>query len=150
MELSLNVIFVRQKPNKMKNLFLIAFLMIFLLISCQNKKAKTENNESQATQSENNKTQIELGKKLYAENMCNTCHLKDQQNIGPSTTKIVEMYRDKDKSIVAFLQGKSEPFVDTDKGQIAVMQTNVEAFVNKLSSEELDAIEVYMKHVADN
>ncbi len=134
----------------MKNLLLIAVMIIFALVSCQDKKAKSENNELQSIQSENHQLQIELGEKLYTENICNACHLNDRSDLGPSTKQIVEKYKEQEKSIVSFLQGKVEPFVDTDEDQVAIMQMNLDTFVAKLSLSELEAIEAYMINAVAN
>lgn len=134
----------------MRNLIPIAVLMIFALVSCQNKKSKSENNELNTTQSKNIQAQIELGEKLYSENICNACHLDKHSDLGPSTKSIVDKYNADGKSITEFLQGKSEPIVDTNKVQIAIMKMNIDTFVKELSSEEIKAIETYMQHSAKN
>ncbi len=120
------------------------------MISCQDKKSKPENNELKAAESEILQAQIELGEKLFSENICNTCHFNNHSDIGPSIKNIVEMYKEQDKSIVAYLQGKSEPIVDTDDSQVAIMHLNIDAFINVLSLEELEAMDAYMKHTAEN
>lgn len=132
---------------KMKKLALLVFVLLFTMVNCQNKKEKSTNSDYKSTASQP-QSKIEVGRKLFAKNTCNTCHFKDEENIGPSIKKIVKIYDGQEKSIVHFLQGKSEPIVDTDEAQVAVMQANIDGFVKKLSLEELEAIVAYMEDVA--
>lgn len=126
----------------MKQSFVVLLLLFTALGSCQNKPAKNENDNPPIGQSK-----IEQGKKLFAKNTCNTCHFKDEENIGPSIQKIVKIYSEQGQDIIHFLKGKSDPIVDTDEAQVAVMQANIDGFVKKLSDEELEAIVAYMEDV---
>ena len=134
----------------MKNLLPIAVMIIVTLVSCQNKKTKPENNEFNAAQDKNLSIQIELGEKLFNENICDACHFKQPSEVGPTIKTIVETYNEQEKSIADFLQGKVEPIVDTDEDQIAIMQMNIDTFVSKLSHLELEAIEVYMENATED
>lgn len=134
----------------MKNLLIIAVMIIFSLVSCQDKKSKSINNELNGAQNGNLKIQIELGERLFTENICDACHFKQPSEVAPTIKNIVDIYNEQGKSIALFLHGKLEPFVDTNENQIAIMKMNLDTFVSKLSPEEMEAIEVYMKYAAES
>lgn len=90
---------------------------------------------------------IELGKKLFAEKTCTTCHQPDAKVIGPSIKDINKVYADKKGNMVKFLKGEAEAIVDTDPGQVAIMKANLDGFVKDLSGDELAALAAYMRSV---
>jgi len=89
--------------------------------------------------------QIALGKKLFVEKTCTTCHAIDTKIIGPSIKDMMKIYDEKDGNIVKFLKGNSAAIVDTDPGQVAIMKANLDGFVKDMSPEELQAIAAYMR-----
>ncbi|MBG7628797.1 MAG: c-type cytochrome [Bacteroidetes bacterium] len=136
-----------------KSVFVLGLVALFLT-SCGEKK-KEEVKEVAAPKVEAvEKTaegevvgDIELGKKLFGEKTCTTCHQADAKVIGPSIKDINKVYSDQNGNIVAFLKGKSSAIVDTDPGQVAIMKANLDGFVKDLTAEELAAIAAYMKSV---
>ena len=90
---------------------------------------------------------VELGKKLFAEKTCVACHQAEVKVIGPSIIDINKIYTEKGASIVQFLKGASEAIVDTDPGQVAIMKMNLDSFVKDLSDDELNAIAAYMASI---
>ncbi|AMC10339.1 hypothetical protein Lupro_03315 [Lutibacter profundi] len=92
-------------------------------------------------------SKVELGKKLFSEKTCATCHNPTMKVIGPSIKEINKIYSEKNGDIVKFLKEESKPIVDTDPGQVAIMKANLDGFVKNLSEEELAAIAAYMKSV---
>ncbi len=90
---------------------------------------------------------IAMGKKLFKDKTCFTCHMPNEKGIGPSITDINKIYLDKNADIVQFLKGNLEPIVDTDPGQVAVMKANLDGFVKDLKEEELQALKAYMLSV---
>jgi len=95
----------------------------------------------------NNADLVALGKKLFKDKTCFTCHLADTKAIGPSIKEINKIYSDKGADIVTFLKSEMEPIVDTDPGQVAVMKANLDGFVSDLKDEELMALKAYMLSV---
>jgi cytochrome c len=90
---------------------------------------------------------IELGKKLFTEKTCTTCHQPDAKVIGPSIKDINKVYADQNADIVAFLKGSTPAIVDTDPGQVAIMKANLDGFVKDLTPLELASIAAYMASV---
>lgn len=139
----------------MKKSVLVLGLVALFLTSCGEKKkeeVKTEVAPKVETVKEEVKTEvvvdnIELGKKLFAEKTCTTCHQADAKVIGPSIKDITKIYAEQNADIVKFLKGTAEAIVDTDPGQVAIMKANLDGFVKDLSGEELAAIAAYMKSV---
>ena len=142
----------------MKNLvfpLLIGLLIAFT--SCGDKKADKESqkitiqsgskekNESKASNTEADL--IAQGKKLFKDKTCFTCHMPKETGIGPSIVDINKIYKEQNADIVAFLKGEIKPIVDTDAGQVAVMQANIDGFVKDLTDNELDALKAYMLSV---
>ena len=86
--------------------------------------------------------QLARGKELF-ENAgnCFACHKPDQKIIGPSLQEISKIYKEKNASIVSFLQEKSDPIVDPS--QYSVMKTNF-AITKKMPEEDLQALEKYI------
>ncbi len=117
----------------MKN-FLIAF-SFFTLLSCQNKE------EKKATSIDETATKISGQELFEGEGNCIACHKTDQKIIGPSLEEIAKIYKEKNASIVLFLQEKSDPIIDPS--QYDVMKTNF-AITKSMSEEELKAIEEYI------
>jgi len=60
---------------------------------------------------------------------------------------IMYVYKENNADIVAFLNGKSKPIVDTTASQVAIMQANIDGFLQDITDIELDAIATYMLHV---
>lgn len=90
---------------------------------------------------------LELGKKLFTEKTCATCHQPDAKVIGPSIKDINKIYTEQNADLVTFLKGGSVAIVDTDPGQVAIMKANLDGFVKDLSALELASIAVYMKSI---
>ncbi len=90
---------------------------------------------------------VALGKKLFTEKTCATCHQPDVKVIGPSIKDINKIYTEKNGNIVKFLKEESEAIVDTDPGQVAIMKANLDGFVKDLKGEELAALAAYIRSV---
>lgn len=143
----------------------IAFLTLLgILISftgCGDKKADKEpqkitiqsgsdvKKEKPAKASSNgeNADLIAKGKKLFKEKTCFTCHMPNEKGIGPSISEMNKIYSANNADIVAFLKGELKPIVDTDPGQVAVMQANIDGFVKDLTDDQLQALKAYMLSV---
>ncbi|SNR33418.1 cytochrome c [Lutibacter agarilyticus] len=136
----------------MKKSVLVLGLIVLFLTSCGEKK-KEEVKTEEAPKVETVKEapvvvdNLELGKKLFAEKTCTTCHQADAKVIGPSIKDINKVYADQNADIVKFLKGEAEAIVDTDPGQVAIMKANLDGFVKDLSGDELAAIAAYMRSV---
>lgn len=91
-------------------------------------------------------TSIEKGKKLFNSKTCNACHQEKVKVVGPSIKDIAAKYKAKKGDIVAFLQGKAKPIVDTDPGQVAVMNASL-AITKPMKKEDLDAISKYIMSI---
>lgn len=90
---------------------------------------------------------IALGKQLFTDKTCTTCHQPDAKVIGPSIKDIVKVYDEQNGNLVKFLKGESPAIVDTDPGQVAIMKANLDGFVKDLSGDELAALAAYMRSV---
>jgi cytochrome c len=90
---------------------------------------------------------VALGKKLFTEKTCATCHQPGVKVIGPAIKDINKIYTEKNGNIVNFLTEKSKPIVDTDPGQVAIMKANLDGFVKDLSGDELAALAAYIRSV---
>ncbi len=138
----------------MKKSLLVLGLAVVFLTSCGEKKKEevkaVETPEVEVVQ-ETPVAEIvgdlELGKKLFTEKTCTTCHQPDAKVIGPSIKDINKIYAEKNADIVTFLTGGSPAIVDTDPGQVAIMKANIDGFVKDLTAEELASIAVYMKSI---
>ena len=138
----------------MKKSVLVLGLAALFLTSCGDKK-KEEVKKEVETKVEAVKEDgkevvgdnLELGKKLFAEKTCTTCHQPDAKVIGPSIKDINKVYAEQNGNIVKFLKGDAAAIVDTDPGQVAIMKANLDGFVKDLSGEELAALAAYMRSV---
>ncbi len=129
--------------------FFLFFTFFLVLYSCNSDK-KSKNNTDQAVPERaalSKDSQIFLGNRLFSEKTCITCHDVNTKKIGPSVKEIMRVYKVKNGDIVAFLQGKANPIVDTTASQVAIMQANIDGFLKNISDEELTTIATYMLHV---
>ena len=129
---------------------LFLFLIVILVLnSCnRDKKTKIVNEKGVPARAElSQDSKIFLGNRLFSEKTCITCHAVNTKKIGPSVVDIMHVYKENNASIVAFLKGNSKPIVDTTASQVAIMQTNIDGFLKKITDEELNAISTYMLHV---
>ena len=142
----------------MKNLvFLLLIGLLISFTSCGDKKAEKESQKitiqsgskekKEAPASNSEADLIAQGKKLFKDKTCFTCHMPKETGIGPSIVDINKIYKEQNADIVAFLKGDLKPIVDTDPGQVAVMQANIDGFVKDLTDIELDALKAYMLSV---
>lgn len=136
----------------MKKSVIVLGLVALFLTSCGEKKKEEVKDATAPKVEAAEKTaevvgDLELGKKLFTEKTCTTCHQPDAKVIGPSIKDINKVYNDQNANIVAFLKGDSKAIVDTDPGQVAIMKANLDGFVKDLSAEELAAIAAYMKSI---
>lgn len=90
---------------------------------------------------------IAKGQKLFKDKTCFTCHQPDTKVIGPAIKDINKIYHEKNASIFKFLKSESEPIVDTEPGQVAIMKANLDGFVKDLTDDEIKALEAYMLSV---
>jgi len=136
----------------MKKSVLVLGLVTLFLTSCGDKK-KEEVKKEEAPKVEAVEVvevavdNIELGKKLFTDKTCTTCHQADAKVIGPSIKDINKVYADQNANIVKFLKGDAPAIVDTDPGQVAIMKANLDGFVKDLSGDELAAIAAYMRSI---
>ncbi len=144
----------------MKKIIVSLTTVALLLTSCGNDKkeakpAKQKENAveqaapvaNEAAKSDGGDTeQIALGEKLFSEKTCVSCHQLDAKVIGPSIKEIVKIYDEKGANIFDFLKGDSKAIVDTDPGQVAIMQANLDGFVKDLSDDELHALVAYFEN----
>lgn len=138
----------------MKKSVLVLGLAALFFSSCGDKKKEEVKKEVETTvETVKEETEVvvtdnlELGKKLFSEKTCVTCHNPDMKVIGPSIKDINKIYAEQNGNIVKFLKGEADAIVDTDPGQVAIMKANLDGFVKDLSDDELAAIAAYMKSV---
>ena len=141
------------KQKKMKKSVLVLGLVAAIFTSCGDKKkeevkkeveTKVEAVQEKVADAGDN---ITLGKQLFADKTCTTCHQPDAKVIGPSIKEIVKVYTEKSGNLVKFLKGESAAIVDTDPGQVAIMKANLDGFVKDLTGDELAALAAYMRSV---
>ncbi|VAV82825.1 hypothetical protein MNBD_BACTEROID02-825, partial [hydrothermal vent metagenome] len=84
------------------------------------------------------------GEKLFNEKTCVSCHNLDAKIVGPSIKNIASVYKEKNGDLMQFFKGKSNPIVETDPGQIAIMKANLDGFIKDLSDDQLKALENYI------
>ncbi|MGV8946996.1 MAG: c-type cytochrome [Lutibacter sp.] len=134
----------------MKKSVLLLGLTAMFFVSCGETKKEEVKKEVETTAEpaadgvKSSSDYMALGEKLFKDKTCFTCHHPDEKVIGPSIKDINKIYTEKGGNIVAFLKGESPAIVDTDPGQVAIMQANIDGFVKNLTSEELAALAVYM------
>jgi len=138
----------------MKKSVLVLGLVALFLTSCGEKKKEEVKKEVETTVEEVKEEAVtavsdnlELGKKLFAEKTCATCHNPDMKVIGPSIKDMNKVYAEQNGDMVKFLKGESPAIVDTDPGQVAIMKANLDGFVKDMSDDELAAIVAYMVSV---
>ncbi|WP_299526951.1 c-type cytochrome [uncultured Lutibacter sp.] len=140
-----------------KSVFVLALAALFF-VSCGEKKKEEVKKEVETTvetvedevkdaATEVVADNLELGKKLFTEKTCATCHNPDMKIIGPSIKDINKVYAEQNGNMVKFLKGESPAIVDTDPGQVAIMKANLDGFVKDMSGDELAAIAAYMRSV---
>ena len=131
---------------------LIVFAL--LLVSCGKEKKEEVKKEVETTVNKVEKAakevtqvgdQVAMGKQLFTEKTCVSCHQLDKKLVGPSVKEIVKIYDEKKGNIVQFLKGNSPAIVDTDPGQVAIMKANLDGFVHDLSGDQLRALAAYMR-----
>ena len=82
------------------------------------------------------------GQELFeGKGTCTACHKADTKVIGPAIKDIAKIYKEKEASIVAFINEEGEPIVDPS--QYETMKTNF-AITKAMTAEERKALEVYM------
>ena len=136
----------------MKKIILLFAFIALLVSSCGNDKKKEVQKEIETTVEKPAKAKegggdaLALGEKLFNEKTCATCHQLDTKVIGPSVKDIASIYKEKNGNMVNFLKGTDGAIVDTDPGQVAIMQANLDGFVKDLSDVELEALVTYMQN----
>jgi len=137
----------------MKKMLSVFVMFSLLIISCGETKKEDVKKEVEAPKEVAEEAPaagddlIVMGEKLFTDKTCVSCHQADAKIVGPSIKDIVKVYDQYDASLVAFLKGEKEAIVETDAGQVAIMQANLDGFVKDLKDEELQALAAYMKSV---
>jgi cytochrome c len=140
----------------MKKIIMPLIVFALLLVSCGKEKKEEVKKEVETTVNKVEKAvkevtqvgdQVAMGKQLFTEKTCVSCHQLDKKLVGPSVKDIVKIYDDKKGNIVQFLKGNSAAIVDTDPGQVAIMKANLDGFVHDLSGDQLRALAAYMRSV---
>tara|TARA_R110001583_G_scaffold4351_2_gene25181 strand:+ start:19714 stop:20136 length:423 start_codon:yes stop_codon:yes gene_type:complete len=139
----------------MKKSVLILGLAALFFTSCGDKKKEEVKKEVETTVETVKEEEvigivadnIALGKQLFGEKTCATCHQVDVKVIGPSIKDINKVYAEKGGNLVTFLKGEAVAIVDTDPGQVAIMKANLDGFVKDMSGTDLAAIAAYMSSV---
>ena len=139
----------------MKKILFVFAIFSLAIVSCGETKKEEVKKEVEAPAKEVVKEAsdesaddlVAMGEKLFTNKTCVSCHQLDAKIVGPSVKDIVKIYEEKNASLVEFLKGNQEAIVDTDAGQVAIMQANLDGFVKDLKEEELQALAAYMKNV---
>jgi cytochrome c len=144
----------------MKKSVLVLSMAALIFASCGEKKEKEVKKEvetnveavkeevkEEVTETVDATAQIELGKKLFTEKTCATCHQPDAKVIGPSIKTMNKIYEEKNGNYVKFLKSEADPIASEDAGEIAIMKANLDSFVKDLTAEELAALAAYMRSV---
>jgi cytochrome c len=118
-----------------KIIFGIAFVSLIFLSFTNKNNTETITPKMQSS--------IEKGKKLFNSKTCNACHQEQMKVVGPAIKDIAAKYKTKKGNIVTFLQGKSKAIVDTDPGQMAIMQASL-SITKAMKAEDLKAISDYI------
>ncbi|MCD6544868.1 MAG: c-type cytochrome [Flavobacteriaceae bacterium] len=135
----------------MKKIIMSVIVFALLLVSCGKEKKEEVKKEVETTvekvvsEAAQVGDQVALGKQLFTEKTCVSCHQLDQKVVGPSIKDIVKIYDEKSGNLVQFLKGNSPAIVDTDPGQVAIMKANLDGFVKDLSGDQLRALAAYMR-----
>ncbi len=88
------------------------------------------------------KTDIEIGQELFeGKGNCASCHVLDQNIIGPSIQEMAAIYKTQNASIINFLKNDAKPIVDPS--QYEVMKANF-VITKAMTNNELEAIEAYI------
>lgn len=133
----------------MRLLYILFVFLVFYSCKLEKKTAPVKNNVMPQRGELSWDSQIFLGNRLFSEKTCITCHDINKSTIGPSVKEIMKIYKAKNGDIFSFLKGNAEPIVDTTVEQVAVMQANIDGFLQDISDEELQTIVTYMQHVDD-
>ncbi|HHG74080.1 MAG TPA: c-type cytochrome [Persephonella sp.] len=81
------------------------------------------------------------GEALFKAKGCSACHQPEKESVGPSLSKISQVYS-KDKSkLISFLKGEGKPIVDPQK--FGIMSPQLSATKN-MSDKELSALADYI------
>ena len=137
----------------MKKILLVFAVFSLAMVSCGETKKEDVKKEIEAPKEVAEEApaassdMIAMGEKLFTEKTCVSCHQIDAKIVGPSIKDIVKVYDQYDASIVEFLKGNKEAIVDSDPGQVAIMQANLDGFVKDLKEEDLQALAAYMNSV---
>ena len=129
---------------------LLIYLIAIVLLSSCNTDKKTEKSDEKGAPPRpelSHDSKIFLGNRLFSEKTCITCHALNTIKKAPSVVEIMNVYKENNADIVAFLKGNSKPIIDTTASQVAIMQANIDGFLKEITDEELDAIATYMLHV---
>jgi len=137
----------------MKKILLVFAVFSLVLVSCGETKKEEVKKEIEApvekvateAPSAGAGDMVAMGEKLFTDKTCVSCHQLDAKIVGPSIKDIVKVYEENNASLVEFLKGEQEAIVETDPGQVAIMQANLDGFVKDLKEEELEALAAYMK-----
>ncbi len=134
----------------MNKILLMLTLTTFIFISCGETKKKEvqkeviETKEVKIEEPTTGNNLFAQGEKLFNEKTCVSCHQINTKIVGPSIKKIANVYREKNGNLVDFLEGKNDPIVETEPGQVAIMKANLDGFVKDLSVDQLKALENYI------
>lgn len=117
----------------MKKLMLLLFFASLLANCDKQKEASPET--------------IAKGEQLFADKTCVSCHDPSTKLIGPSITEIVNTYAENNADLISFFKGETKAIVDTDPGQIAIMDASLNGILKLLKQDELEALSAYMQSV---
>lgn len=132
----------------MKKVLILA--IAFVAFSCKKQEAEPAEKQAapEATEAasegmaEEVQTPEQLGKQIFeGKGTCISCHKTDVKLIGPSLQDIAKIYKEKNGSIVSFLQEKSEAIVDPK--QYPLMKPNI-VLTKTMTEEELKGLEAYI------
>ena len=146
----------------MKKILMLFCVLAFTLTSCGDKKKEEVKKEVETVKEEVKKEveevttttnadakddKVAMGKKLFTEKTCTSCHGVDTKIVGPALKDIAKAYSEKSGNIVKFLKGNADAIVDTDPGQVAIMKANIDGMLKDVTPEEMQAIAAYIRSV---
>ncbi|WP_456464264.1 c-type cytochrome [Persephonella sp.] len=138
-----------------KTVLVITTAVIF--IGCQEKKEDTtipqKEEKKQTVQVEKKEEKTEItekkvvdlnGETIFKAKGCAACHHTKNEGVGPSLSKISQVYSQDKSKLINFLKGKEKPIVDPQKFGIMSPQLNA---TKAMSDDELSALaDFILKH----
>ena len=133
---------------KFSSPYLLILAIVIFISACNRQSNNMREQPKSNTVALNSQQEGEnKGLSVFKKNNCGLCHKEDKTLIGPSVVDIKSTYEGKEKELLAFLKGETQPLMEAEK--YSQMAPSIALFKKLKEEDQLALVNFLLKGGGD-